>query len=51
MLTDLTISIYTGEATDNFHGYELDWIRAEKNDSFVRQSSFKAVAMEELTDS
>jgi hypothetical protein len=39
------------QATNNFHGCQLDWSRAEKNDSFVRQSSFKAVGMEEATDS
>jgi hypothetical protein len=33
---------------NNFHGYALDYIRsrAEKNDPFVKQSSFKAVALE-----
>jgi hypothetical protein len=40
------------KSTNNFHGYELDYIRsrAEKNDSFVTQSPFKAVAAEEVTD-
>jgi hypothetical protein len=40
------------ESTNIFHGYALDYIRsrAEKNDPFVRQSSFKAVAAEEVAD-
>jgi ribosomal protein L19 len=40
------------ESTNNFHGYVLNYIRshAQKNDSFVRHSSFKAVAVEEVTD-
>jgi hypothetical protein len=39
------------QATNIFHGYALDYISscAERNDSFVRQSSFKAVAVEEKT--
>jgi hypothetical protein len=39
------------QATYIFHVYELEQSRAKKSDSFVRHSSFKAVAMEEVTDS
>jgi hypothetical protein len=51
--TDSTNNFHGYEqATNNFHGYALNYIRcrAEKNDSFVGQSSFKALAVE-VTDS
>jgi hypothetical protein len=49
-----SINMFHGyaQATNIFHGYSLDYIKssAGKNDSFARQSSFKAVAVE-MTDS
>jgi hypothetical protein len=40
------------KATNSFHGYALVYIRSRaEKESFVRQSSFKAVAVEEVTDS
>jgi hypothetical protein len=50
--TDLVRNALSINGINNFHEYTLDHIRsrAEKNDSFVRQTSFKAVAVE-VTDS
>jgi hypothetical protein len=40
------------QATNFFHGYAQNYIRNRaSNDSFLRQSSFKAVAVEEVADS